>query len=219
MNTKLSKGLHQLDDFLLSDAVSDDAMLLSELDGFLAGVIVCPNLIMPSEWMPVVWGGDEPVFDTMEQAQSINDAIMGVYNDIIWQLDQGQYSPIFDFDTRSDDVIWEIWIEGFYKALSVRPDAWLPFGNGNAHKALSTFMRLHQIATTSRAELEPMDIDEDLEKLASDLIPYSVEALHRERLKHAKTPIKPANQNQQKVGRNDPCPCGSGKKFKKCCLN
>lgn len=22
---------------------------------------------------------------------------------------------------------------------------------------------------------------------------------------------------QQKVGRNDPCPCGSGKKFKKCC--
>jgi SEC-C motif len=23
----------------------------------------------------------------------------------------------------------------------------------------------------------------------------------------------------RKVGRNDPCPCGSGKKFKKCCLN
>src|SRR4051812_25874419 len=24
--------------------------------------------------------------------------------------------------------------------------------------------------------------------------------------------------NSNKVGRNDPCPCGSGKKFKKCCL-
>jgi hypothetical protein len=24
---------------------------------------------------------------------------------------------------------------------------------------------------------------------------------------------------QKKVGRNYPCPCGSGKKFKKCCLN
>ncbi|WP_455232966.1 SEC-C metal-binding domain-containing protein [Geopseudomonas aromaticivorans] len=23
----------------------------------------------------------------------------------------------------------------------------------------------------------------------------------------------------QKVARNDPCPCGSGLKFKKCCLN
>jgi len=28
-----------------------------------------------------------------------------------------------------------------------------------------------------------------------------------------------ANQLGYKVGRNDPCPCGSGKKYKKCCLN
>ncbi|MDA3895171.1 MAG: SEC-C metal-binding domain-containing protein [Desulfobacteraceae bacterium] len=24
-------------------------------------------------------------------------------------------------------------------------------------------------------------------------------------------------QDKSKVGRNDPCPCGSGKKYKKCC--
>ncbi|MHC4858613.1 MAG: preprotein translocase subunit SecA [Planctomycetota bacterium] len=29
---------------------------------------------------------------------------------------------------------------------------------------------------------------------------------------------KPIVRDQPKVGRNDPCPCGSGKKFKKCCL-
>lgn len=28
---------------------------------------------------------------------------------------------------------------------------------------------------------------------------------------------KPAQRTAAKVGRNDPCPCGSGKKFKKCC--
>ena len=32
-----------------------------------------------------------------------------------------------------------------------------------------------------------------------------------------RTPIH-ANSNKGHVGRNDPCPCGSGKKFKKCCL-
>lgn len=26
-------------------------------------------------------------------------------------------------------------------------------------------------------------------------------------------------RNNPEVGRNDPCPCGSGKKYKKCCLN
>src|SRR3990172_4342969 len=25
-------------------------------------------------------------------------------------------------------------------------------------------------------------------------------------------------RNKEKIGRNDPCPCGSGKKYKKCCL-
>ena len=30
-------------------------------------------------------------------------------------------------------------------------------------------------------------------------------------------PLKPIRNKGPKVGRNDPCPCGSGKKYKKCC--
>ncbi|MBQ0108740.1 MAG: SEC-C domain-containing protein, partial [Clostridiales bacterium] len=34
----------------------------------------------------------------------------------------------------------------------------------------------------------------------------------------AKTKVKPTPiKKAQKVGPNDPCPCGSGKKYKKCC--
>jgi preprotein translocase subunit SecA len=29
---------------------------------------------------------------------------------------------------------------------------------------------------------------------------------------------QPIRNRQQRVGRNDPCPCGSGKKFKQCCM-
>ena len=29
---------------------------------------------------------------------------------------------------------------------------------------------------------------------------------------------QPIRNRQQRVGRNDPCPCGSGKKFKNCCM-
>jgi uncharacterized protein YecA (UPF0149 family) len=45
----------------------------------------------------------------------------------------------------------------------------------------------------------------------------------RENVLETGAPVKPAaaarpGQSQQpKVGRNDPCPCGSGKKYKKCC--
>lgn len=34
---------------------------------------------------------------------------------------------------------------------------------------------------------------------------------------HAAAPQKPVVRDQPKVGRNEPCPCGSGKKYKKCC--
>ncbi|MCA9049860.1 MAG: SEC-C domain-containing protein [Planctomycetaceae bacterium] len=33
-----------------------------------------------------------------------------------------------------------------------------------------------------------------------------------------KRAVDPIVNAQPKVGRNDPCPCGSGKKYKKCCL-
>ena len=31
-------------------------------------------------------------------------------------------------------------------------------------------------------------------------------------------PVKPTENPNRNIGRNDPCPCGSGKKYKKCCL-
>jgi hypothetical protein len=34
---------------------------------------------------------------------------------------------------------------------------------------------------------------------------------------HAQTPLPPRRE-LAKVGRNDPCPCGSGKKYKFCCI-
>lgn len=34
---------------------------------------------------------------------------------------------------------------------------------------------------------------------------------------HAYEPDKPKPISSSKIGRNEPCPCGSGKKFKKCC--
>ena len=60
MTDTLSKNLQKLDAFLMSDAPGDEAMLLTTLDGFLTGLVVCPEMIMPSEWMPLVWGGEEP---------------------------------------------------------------------------------------------------------------------------------------------------------------
>ena len=46
----------------------------------------------------------------------------------------------------------------------------------------------------------------------------SPDEVKKQQVTHAKSSQKPKiAQAHEKVGRNDPCPCGSGKKYKKCC--
>ena len=52
--------LDELDDFLMSDDAPEDCMQISELDGFLIGIVVGPELVMPSEWIPCIWQDEEP---------------------------------------------------------------------------------------------------------------------------------------------------------------
>lgn len=211
----LSSSLEQLESFLLSDAVPEDCMTLAELDGFLASVIVCSDMIMPSEWMPEIWGSDDPVFDTMEQAQTVTGTIMSRYNDIIKELDANKYAPIFDYDERSDETLWEIWFDGFFRGISLRPDAW-KFTDTEIRQSFTVFMRLFELMHRPPHEIERLDSDEELLEIAEDVIIHTVYELHKHRKSGSPNPPKPANRN---VGGNDPCPCGSGKKFKKCCLH
>ena len=48
------------------------------------------------------------------------------YNDVARTLmdNPDRYSPLFAIDKRNDDVLWELWIEGFEKAVALRPAAW-----------------------------------------------------------------------------------------------
>jgi len=61
-------------------------MLLSELDGFLAGIIVSPDTIMPSQWMPMIWGqgdnedDDVVAFENGRQAEELISLILEHYN-------------------------------------------------------------------------------------------------------------------------------------------
>src|SRR5258706_12476402 len=74
--------LEALDRFLKSDRVSPKSMSVSELDGFLTGIAVGPELLMPSEWLRVIFGDNAPSFADPDEAQAILGAIMSRYNEI-----------------------------------------------------------------------------------------------------------------------------------------
>ncbi len=116
----LSRRLKQLDEKLLN--LGEEAMLLEELDGFIAGLLVCPELIKPGEWLPMIWNRDadqQPGFDDLDHTNQILGLIMEHYNSVARTLMEHpeRYSPLFSVDTRNGDILWQLWIEGFEKAI------------------------------------------------------------------------------------------------------
>jgi uncharacterized protein len=196
-------------------------MLVSELDGFLAGVLVCPELIMPGEWLPRVWGGGDedaaPLFENLPQVKKLIGLIMEHYNATANDLSGGYYSPVFDVDARHDEILWELWIDGFETAMKLRPESWSAIiaGDEETRAALAGLLALAAI-NCGDSSLREEEIS-DLTETAPDLIPYWVNVLNVWRRRRSLVGLSEPHSSTVKVGRNDLCPCGSGKKYKKCC--
>jgi hypothetical protein len=75
--------------FLTSPAAPKGAMSPMELDGYLTGIVVSPDLLLPSRWPHRIWGENEPTFDSLDQMQTVIAAVMDHHNAIIAALDAG----------------------------------------------------------------------------------------------------------------------------------
>jgi len=119
--------LELLDAYLMSANAPANSMGLSDLDGFLTGLAVGPELILPSEWLPLIWGGDEPEFATPDEADAILGTITARYNEIIahFHTDPDSFDPVF-LEGPEGHVIVTDWAAGFMDAVILRAKAWAP---------------------------------------------------------------------------------------------
>ena len=208
-------------------------MSIAEFDGFCTGLIVCPEMISPSEWLPCVWGGREiSEFDDMDAFQADMDCIMGHYNRVAKILTPPCHTleTIYETDPNSDEILWEPWVDGFNQALELRPDAWDVIAASGNKELLSDLALLIMLQAFCLGELELSDDEiEDLDNEAPDMIPNIILNLNDwvKSQEYHGFPFAlsaPANLSTKpilgkKASRNEPCPCGSGKKYKKCCGN
>ena len=216
---KLPTWLRKLDAALEALCDPADPMTLSQLDGYLAGILVCPELILPGEWMPLVWNQNpdaEFVFDDEKQVRDAVELVMKLYNTISRNLQRGDdhYDPIFDVHSETGEMVPVLWLIGFSQAMSLRPESWLQIAESEDEDATTALAILLALASDGEADAEmPEDELEELFDLAPDMIPHCIQHLNDWRLRNYHQP----GSASPKVGRNDPCPCGSGKKYKKCC--
>jgi uncharacterized protein len=118
----------RLADFLSSDAVPEETLTIDELDGFMAALVCSPDLVPPSEWMPVVWGGEWPSWDSMREAREILGLTMQLWNNCAQTINAGSgYIPILTIrhDESGEDVpAADGWCYGFALGIRLRDDLW-----------------------------------------------------------------------------------------------
>ncbi len=216
----LPSRFRRLDD-ALADLPVDEPMLLTELDGFLTGVLLSPEPIPQAEWLQSIWGIDDgsgPPFEDPLDVQWFVDAITARCNEIVRDLGRGKAQPIFDIDERNGDVLWELWIDGFAEAMALRPEGWTALADGEDDVAAGV-AQLSVLIGIARNEtsLDSMEINALQARAHVDLAAI-IPRLHATGLdRRGAASALPVKTTVAKIGRNDPCRCGSGKKSKRCC--
>lgn len=123
--------LQELGDFLESDAVPLDAMDMGTLDGFLTSVAIGPELVLPPEWLPRVFGESEaPNFSSLAEAKRVTDLIMRFYNQIALTFEDNpdDFLPLlYDYEEDGKEkTSAEEWCIGFSLGVHMRTKAWEP---------------------------------------------------------------------------------------------
>ncbi|HVH36785.1 MAG TPA: UPF0149 family protein, partial [Tahibacter sp.] len=124
---------------LTQPLVERDGMSFEMLDGYLTAVLSGPETIMPSEWLPQVWSGDEDggdesdaeagVFEDEAEASRILDLVMRHYNRIAGVLAQGgaDFEPwIGEFELEDGEVAayGQEWALGYLRGVGLREEDW-----------------------------------------------------------------------------------------------
>lgn len=208
-----------------------------ELEGFLFTVSCAPDIVRPSEWIEVVLGEGEPFEDEDEARHALGAlvALCGIIqegvNEPFFEAPDGLFRDDLMANLEEDAEVAQ-WSRGFVMGHTWLEELWDEEGDleelvdeelGPLVFGLS-FFSSRSLAERYQKELAGEVMS--LEKMAGmvrmcwtgTLVDYAAlgRTLFRARMDDARIGSAPARA-EPRPGRNDPCPCNSGRKYKKCC--
>ena len=212
---------------------------LHQLYGLLYGVISAPEIVQPSHVISIIFNGKEPEFESMEEAKSFLGNVMTLWNVVAgctsgeglmaWPetVFQQSESGLKEYINAINSLN-----EQFIKGLDLGAAQEEDFSGdiGDAFKSLArTDLLLKEYldllekdkSANKKVIAESFEVVGKIEEIIVDCIGRIAVGLKDSRMRKARETarfVESAHQaRSNKVERNAPCPCGSGKKFKKCC--
>jgi len=194
-----------------------DFVDLSQVDGFFTAICCAKEVIPPSKWLPTIWNKKkgEPNWKSTKESELFYQTFIQYYNFVLSMLSDKSFVPIIHADDNEKPILL-VWCLGF----SSGKDLWSQVGDADNVFVEENIELIHQHSELLAAEFHNKSSLETLENHYR-IICKNIQLLFNyfEKQRALKSDHAPFRIDEPKMSRNDPCPCGSGEKFKKCCLH
>lgn len=205
-------------------------------EGFMAALICCRRTIAPAEYWPVLLCVPDPWFNAVQQKHfgdlwtRRRDAVTRALDTKIDALDDAAAYQPEEVDARAarDDAqgpsFGQQWAQGFMAVVQAWPEEWSGPRNKNAKEWRTAALGFVEALTQDDTDAPTQSafagseglptVSRTRMKAFADALwaVYNMRDMWRSLGPRIETVVKAATP-----GRNDLCPCGSGKKYKKCC--
>lgn len=226
----------ELSEFLMLAAVPAITLNPDGVRGLLFGLAIAPDLVTPDDLLPLVYGREMARFEDLSQANRMFALLIGVYKRFVQENQDGTLAFPFDIGKMKGSDIPRIrdWCQGLMRVLSIEPELW---GITEHEPDPSTITEEAQELSTSIAIVSGIAFPDHAADIFRDdsfedeesgqgsslqgkvffFLPMAVDYIQQYGNKLRKGVMKRTQACSGKPGRNDLCPCNSGKKYKKCC--
>ena len=219
---------------LLDDPALPEAMRLDEIQGYLCAALSGPKPMPEEDWLFDVLGNDEAL--DSEAGRELAELLRIFAASLEAELASGEPPVLLlypkedmedDEDAPSDYVPW---CQAYLAGVDTAEEDWFEaLGEDDDEEDGDEITYLDErlfplMLLTGEAEAaarehgEEWAEGEELEEIVADCeeeLPQAVADIYRFWL--VKRSTQTIRRDSPKIGRNDPCPCGSGKKYKQCC--
>ena len=214
--TKISETeLDRIEQYLNAPERVDATLPLDMVQGMLAAIASAPAPIPQERWLPQVLGSGH-LFTDEEEKKEITGLLARFAEDTARQLNEGEG---FDFILYGDDQDLAAWAEGYLEGVDLAEPPWEESADADdIDTMLFPFLALtgeaKEIALQAGEEwMSEAEEKEMLAEVRDGLADHLIDIRQHWFDKSIPPTVK---REGPKVGRNDPCPCGSGKKYKSC---
>ena len=222
-------------EILLEEPALEDSLRLDEVQAYLCAALSGPRPLEDEQWLADILG-NEAALETSAGKEAAA-LIVEFAETLKAELASGDPLTMFlypESDEEGSQNDFASWCQAYLAGVDAAEEDWFE-ALGDAEDADeeteeeiswldSSLFPLMVLTGDAEAAAREYDEEwpegEELEEIITDcqaILPQAVTDIYL--FWQAKRGVPSLRRDEAKVGRNDPCPCGSGKKFKQCCGN